>query len=63
MEERTKILKMLEEGIITAQEAEELFRTMEEKKKKEYVEGEIFEEEIFERIDDEKKIKEKLKKA
>ena len=33
MEERTKILKMLEEGIITAQEAEELFRTMEEKKR------------------------------
>ena len=50
MEERTKILKMLEEGIITAQEAEELFRTMEEKKKKEYVEGEIFEEEILKEL-------------
>ncbi|MDD2492666.1 MAG: hypothetical protein RBR48_01500 [Bacilli bacterium] len=63
MEERAKILKMLEDGIITAQEAEELFKSMEEKKEKKPVEGEIFEDEIFDRIDEEKKVKAKLAKA
>ena len=57
MEERMKILRMLEDGIITAQEAEELLKAMEDKKEKEFVEGEVFEQ------NDEEKVKDKLKKA
>lgn len=63
MEERMKILKMLEEGIITAQEAEELFKTMANQSKKEVIEGVILEEDSEEQKNCNEKVKEKLSKA